>query len=223
MRCSSILDFVRELAHTGDGVCAVDQHHRIVLWNQAAESLLNYSVKQVMGKPCQEVIRARDCKYRMICGPKCYYFEKAKQFFWPAPRNIVACSGRENAVRLNMSTLAILGDQGNLSVLVHTLRSVGGDQRSDFNAQLPPKPSSLSSSIDELVLWEDVKANGVGLSKQEVKVLRLVSEGFRTSEIASRFSISPITVRNHMQHILKNLGVHNRAAAVFAALRCRLL
>ena len=62
-----------------------------------------------------------------------------------------------------------------------------------------------------------------GLTSREVDVLRLVSRGLSSKEIASQLVISPKTVRNHIEHIYVKIGVANRAAASLFAIQYGLL
>ncbi len=56
-----------------------------------------------------------------------------------------------------------------------------------------------------------------GLTAREIEVLGLLARGQTNPEIARRLSISPKTVRNHLEHIYLKAGVSNRAgAALFA-------
>jgi DNA-binding NarL/FixJ family response regulator len=48
------------------------------------------------------------------------------------------------------------------------------------------------------------------LTKQECKIVELVSQGLSNKEIADRVCISPITVRHHLTNILDKLGVTSR-------------
>lgn len=59
------------------------------------------------------------------------------------------------------------------------------------------------------------------LSARELQVLEWVREGKTNHEIGQILDISPLTVKNHIQKILRKLGVTNRAQAVarLAALR----
>jgi len=59
----------------------------------------------------------------------------------------------------------------------------------------------------------------VALTGREVQVLRLLSRGSSTAEIASRLSISPITARRHCGEICRKLGAPDRAAVVALAAR----
>ncbi len=45
-------------------------------------------------------------------------------------------------------------------------------------------------------------------------MLRLVVEGLTARQIATRLVLSPRTVENHIQRVLRRLGVPNRAALV---------
>lgn len=55
------------------------------------------------------------------------------------------------------------------------------------------------------------------LTPRQLDVLLLLSGGASTDQIASELYISKVTVRNHISHILDQLGVHSRLAAVAKA------
>ena len=61
------------------------------------------------------------------------------------------------------------------------------------------------------------------LTASELQVLRLLSEGRSTDEIAAELFISKSTVRGHVQTIMTKLGVHTRLDAVRVALERYLL
>lgn len=52
------------------------------------------------------------------------------------------------------------------------------------------------------------------LTLREAQVLRLLSRGSTTAEIASALSISPVTARRHCGEICRKLGARDRAAVV---------
>ncbi|MGW3401637.1 helix-turn-helix transcriptional regulator [Streptomyces zhihengii] len=62
-------------------------------------------------------------------------------------------------------------------------------------------------------------ASSLGLTPREVDVLRLVSEGLDTGEIAGKLSYSERTVKNVMHGLTTRLHLRNRAHAVAYALR----
>jgi len=55
------------------------------------------------------------------------------------------------------------------------------------------------------------------LTPRESEVLDLLAENASTAEIAHRLGLSTATVRTHVKHVLRKLGVHTRADAVAAA------
>ncbi|MFN2489101.1 MAG: response regulator [Actinomycetota bacterium] len=57
------------------------------------------------------------------------------------------------------------------------------------------------------------------LTARELGVLELLVQGVSGAEIAVRLSISPNTVRTHVQSILTKLGVHSRLEAVAFAVK----
>jgi DNA-binding NarL/FixJ family response regulator len=58
-----------------------------------------------------------------------------------------------------------------------------------------------------------------GLTPRETEVLQLVAEGLRNEDIASRLSISTVTVKTHINHIFGKIGATDRAQAVSYAFR----
>jgi len=61
------------------------------------------------------------------------------------------------------------------------------------------------------------------LSEREAQVLHWVREGKTNQEIAQILDISPLTVKNHVQKILRKLKVTNRAQAVAKGIAARLI
>jgi PAS domain S-box-containing protein len=61
------------------------------------------------------------------------------------------------------------------------------------------------------------------LTRRQGEVLRLLEHGRSTRQIADELHLSRETVRNHVRHILRALGVHSRLEAVALARRDRLV
>jgi DNA-binding CsgD family transcriptional regulator len=62
-----------------------------------------------------------------------------------------------------------------------------------------------------------------GLTGREVEVLSLMAEGFSNVEISRILSLSPHTVKSHVNHIFNKLGVNDRTEAAIAAARLKLI
>jgi DNA-binding CsgD family transcriptional regulator len=66
-------------------------------------------------------------------------------------------------------------------------------------------------------------ATNLPLTERQLEVLQLLAEGKSTEQIADELVLSKTTVRNHIAHLMANLGVHTRVQAVIAASRAGLI
>ncbi|MFD4630557.1 LuxR C-terminal-related transcriptional regulator [Streptomyces sp. NPDC058284] len=100
--------------------------------------------------------------------------------------------------------------------LVHavvTAAKGGGDLPADLLGQLIGQVRRLHRGGD------DQPGFFMSFTKREVDVVRLVAEGFDTSEIAVKLSYSERTVKNVMHGLTTRLHLRNRAHVVAYALR----
>lgn len=79
--------------------------------------------------------------------------------------------------------------------------------------------TQLSPQIAARLVHGLSQGRSESLSSREIEVLRLVAEGQSNSLIAEALSITPRTVKAHVQNILGKLGANNRAEAVRLALQ----
>jgi len=99
------------------------------------------------------------------------------------------------------------------SELIETIRSVSKE-----GVSIPPIiEHKLLKGIREPDFVGVTKR--VHLTKKEVKILKLVASGNTNKEIARKLFISEKTVKNHLNHIYRKLGVKNRAQAVVEGLK----
>jgi len=57
------------------------------------------------------------------------------------------------------------------------------------------------------------------LTTRELDILRALTQGLSRQEIADKYTLSPHTVRTHINHVLHKLDVHSTLAAVSLARR----
>lgn len=62
-----------------------------------------------------------------------------------------------------------------------------------------------------------------GLTKREREVLRLLADGMRNEQVGRELSISPLTVRTHIEKAMHKLEADTRTQAVAKALRMSLI
>jgi len=67
---------------------------------------------------------------------------------------------------------------------------------------------------DMLVMEEKAAETDAQMTRRESEILALLSQGKTNAEIGSVLSISPLTVKKHLEHIYSKLQVHRRAGAV---------
>jgi DNA-binding NarL/FixJ family response regulator len=68
---------------------------------------------------------------------------------------------------------------------------------------------------------EETSAPPPHLTPRQAEVLRLLEQGLSTKQIAQELHLSTETVKNHVRHLLKALGVNTRLEAVAAVRQSR--
>ncbi len=67
------------------------------------------------------------------------------------------------------------------------------------------------------------RSSSSSLTSREMEVLRLLAAGMTTDQIAGELFVSPNTVRNHVNNVIRKLNVHSRLEAVSHAIRTGLI
>ena len=76
----------------------------------------------------------------------------------------------------------------------------------------------LAPAVAARLMERSRGAAGDSLSAREIQVLQLAARGMSNSEIARELFVSATTVKAHLAHVYRKLGVGDRTAAVTAAL-----
>jgi DNA-binding NarL/FixJ family response regulator len=83
----------------------------------------------------------------------------------------------------------------------------------------PAVAEAVATSLREEPEEERVRRLLASLSERELEVLRLAAEGESNAGIGKQLFISEGTVKNHMTHILRKLGVEDRTQAAILAVK----
>lgn len=209
MTAPRTIDLGEMVTRTTDGALAMGLDGRIVLWNHAAETLLGHSQRDVIGSRCWEVFGGRDASGNLLCREGCHVMEQARSGGAVACFDMQSSTEAHRPVSLQVSTLSASGGQDGGVLVVHLFRSVGAPEKS---------PAPPGSGIPPT----EPEGGNHALTRRETEILGLMTAGLGTRGIAASLSVSPCTVRNHTQNILRKLGVHSRLEAVAHAARHRL-
>lgn len=80
----------------------------------------------------------------------------------------------------------------------------------------PVLPSSLAYHLIVSGSFRS-NANTLQLTEQEIEILKLLGAGFSNAQIAKKMTISPNTVRKHVQSVFKKISVTSRLEAALYA------
>lgn len=177
---------------SGDPLFVVDEELRIVAWNAAVEELTGVSADAAVGKACWCVLGGLAEDGAVVCHAGCTLAREAfEQRVASSQSLLVRTTSGRRRVTVSTITAGVAGS----SQLVHLLRSVPATRA------VPPAPEVRQ------------------LTPRQREVLDLLGAGEDARQIAATLGITVATVRTHIRHILRTLGVHTQLAAVVRARR----
>ncbi len=205
-----------------DGVFAVDAQQKIIYWNTGCAQLLGIPSNEAQGRFCSEVVRGKDPAGQPFCGGGCCVAQLTRGGNAPGTFPLRVRDGKGNELRLSVSIVLVPSRRKNLWTCVHLLHRGEATDTLDVleysTSQRPPAGNSNSNhnvrSFPEMI---------TSLTAREQEILQLLAEGLAVSVISPLLNISPVTVRNHLQHIQVKLGVHSQVETVAYAYRHNLI
>jgi DNA-binding CsgD family transcriptional regulator len=197
------------LADAPEGIGVLDAALRVVVWNEAASAITGCPAADVVGAVCrlEDGRLILDVNGRVAAAEASRVLPPVTTFFELVVRDDVDPAGRA----INVILVPLLNDD--FSFFVHLLRQplvalpwrerrgLGG-RRSNGAALRAAATGSLQ-----------------GLTRREREILRLLAGGKTAKPIAVELRLSVPTVRTHIQHILRKLGVHSCLEAAICFLR----
>lgn len=209
------------LESAADGAFAVDDELRINFWNGAAEENLGFSREDVFNQVCYKILQGHDEGGQLICREYCQVAELALNDRPVNSYDIHTRTKFGDRRWFNMSIFAYkMRDQGQNTVIVHLFRDITQDKDEErfFRRVLEIAQRYHDIPVESQADRETTLRPEV-LTPREREVLTVLARGNSTREIAELLTISPNTVRNHIQNILNKLQVHSRLEAVTLAIR----
>jgi PAS domain S-box-containing protein len=207
----------QSLSRTNDGAFVVDARHRIIFWNQAAETIMGHMAEEVIGLQCYEIIGGQDEQGRTLCQRFCRVAIQVENGDILPNHDVFVRTRTGEGRWLNVTTFAYSSAKESSSkVIVHLFRDVTeikGYKRFANSVLVASEQLQQNGSYQSLSS-APIEPHVGDLTVRESQVLELLVQGLGTSDIAGSLIISPSTVRNHVQNILGKLGVHSRPEAI---------
>lgn len=197
-----------------------DREDRIVTWSTAAQRLLGFAPEQVMGRRFFEALGARDSFGNRFCGRACAYHDMVRAGEPVHTFEMQITDARGVKVRTFVS-IAAEGGRRSAGRLVYHLRA--DLRRQEERRRTTDRRRLRVRARHQAPAGPDSPSSSSGLSPRELQVLRCLASGGGTDDIAVELGISAVTVRNHVQNLLRKLGAHGRLEAVTLALQQRLI
>jgi len=203
--------------NTADGVFAINENQQFIYWNQAAQKILGYTAKDIIGQSCYKILCGCDDKGNAFCRQHCGVRIAATSGKTITNYNLATRAKSGEMCWINISILTVFSNTDSKPIIIHLFRDA---TKTKQNEQL------IRQMFDAVEQWQKTSAPNISLpppyveklTNREREVLSLLAQGSGTSDIAETLSISPATARNHIQKILHKLHVHSRLEAVTYAL-----
>ena len=179
----------------------IDPDGRIIRWSDGATELTGMTEAESLGRQVSDMVHARDHRGRKMGTPGCEVFRLADAHspIRPFEAEILDAAGSPMRVRCVIMNVDAGTDAGRYLVFqLHPLTETDAPRVMPERAPVPGRSR---------------------LTARENEVLRLLAQGRGTADIGKELAISPTTARNHIQSILRKLGVHSRLQAAAWAYR----
>lgn len=211
---------------SSDGVFAAESGGRVIFWNQCAENILGWAARDVLYKPCWEIVGGSDSTGKPFCGPTCPVVQQTSDPPRSFDLEVSFRSGLRRWVNVSIiygATLPLAGSGAvSSTAIVHLVRDITERRRAEFfgrrvldmseSVRSAPRPLAVTAGCGSL-----------RLPPRQRLVLELMAQGMTTMAMAREMKVRVSTVRTHVEQTLKSLGAHSRLQAIHLARRQGLL
>lgn len=200
---------IRRLIEELHGAAFVtDEDGEIVAWGEGATQLLGHDASSTVGRPCFEVLEGLDAFGNRYCVPDCPILQACRMGAPLRPHELALRRADGTLARTFCvpTRVTVEGAPGLLYLLF---------EHSPFAP--PPAPPSPPPPCRRGPAHAPSPLSR--LSAREREVLIHLADGLAAPDIASTLSIRETTVRNHVQAVLRKLGVHSKLEAVVLAFK----
>ena len=202
------------------GAYAVDVGQVIHYWNAGAEGILGYAAADVLGRRCYEVLQNISVQDSSpLCVADCPTIRTGLQGGVPQVVTLLLRSATGHTKRVHFTPLFLPKLQNDPKLLVFLFHE-------DAEGGQASEPIDGEDALARRLAGERAAATrgeAEQLTKREREVMRLLSFGLNTNEIARRLQLSVHTVRNHFSNARQKLQARSKLEAVLIAQSLELL
>ncbi|HXI24053.1 MAG TPA: LuxR C-terminal-related transcriptional regulator [Pyrinomonadaceae bacterium] len=199
---------------TSDPAFAVDGEGLIMAWNQAAANLFQLSASEALGRYCREILKGSD-ECGSVCSKACTVRQamEARHPIRNFDLQVETANGRQWC---NISVMVAENGSSINRFAVHIMRPIDLRKRLEILVRdfIVSNTNVPDDEAIALISSTRAAAREAELTNRELEILRLLSKGNSTAEVADTLHIGSTTVNNHVQHILRKLDAHNRLEAI---------
>jgi len=203
-----LLKLLDALAFCSEPVFAINERNRIVFWNKPLSGMLGWTYDDVAGKSCGNVLAGNDCFGNRYCCEACPIVSIAQRGEPVRQFGLTIRTKDDDYVPVDVAVMKFTLPATKSVVLAHIVQLAR-----QAEVAVPPQ-AGYASHADARVRE---------LTTREIEVLGMLAAGQGATDVANHLGISPLTARNHIQHIFEKLEVHSKAEAVAFAYKMRVV
>jgi PAS domain S-box-containing protein len=240
-------DYEALIQAAGDIIYTLDLQGRFTSVNPAAERVLGYTPREVLGRPFTDFLTPDSAQVALRhfgqglsgienspffevdavgkLGQQVHLEIRAGGLFCDGVmtgrqgigRDISQLRRLQSEVAAKSERVALLEERTRIAMSLYA--RIAGLARED--AAEGADSGSALQQVHEAVLR--VSAEKIGLTPTDLKILDLISKGGSNREIAIAVCLSPHTIKDHIRKIMQRLGANRRAELVARALQLGLI
>ena len=199
---------------TCDPSFAVDCDGVVAAWNAGAEGMFGRAAGDALGQPCGEILKGSD-ECGVVCSEDCTVRQavKNRHAVGNFDLEVSTVKGRQWC---NVSVLTAEDNGSTRPLAIHVVRPIDLRKRLEMLVRdfVVSSTSVTPENAVAMIASTRAPAKDAELTTRELEILRLLAHGESSKSIGNRLHISRTTVNNHVQHILRKLGAHNRLEAI---------
>jgi PAS domain S-box-containing protein len=201
------------LERTVDAAFALTPRAEVWAWNPAAESLTGFTRAEALHQSFPLLVEARGPLGKPLDAEYC---ERAVEDGGVASFDLQLKTAGGSLIWINVSVLVFEPLRNSPPLILHVAHDITESrQRRILYERLRETAREITQLMDEERHLVPVSV----LTVQEQRVLGAFAQGRTPAQVASQLGISSQTLRNHLYHVNRKLGTHNRLEAVVHAVR----